>query len=680
LRIADWIAECRIAAALNSERRNCQAEPWKRSYRRGRFAAHPYYDPIPQLSATPKSKFRGAPMRKVVVVSPALIALSFLALATASFAQSSARVSAAAARRGGEAGVSRVIVMAADPTGADAAAAAVQRAGGRVVRSLPIISGYAAELPNQAIVALAANRSVARVTLDHIVSATMERTAATVGARAVRAELGYDGSGIRVAIVDSGIASWHDDLGDGNGAQRVDRFVDFVNGRTAPYDDYGHGTHVAGIITGNGADSGGARAGIAPNARVVALKVLDQSGSGRSSDVIAALDYVLANRAALNIRIVNLSIATGVYDSYDVDPLTLAARRLVDAGIVVVAAAGNYGRGPDGRTMYGGVTAPGNAPWVLTVGASSHMGTVDRADDTVATFSSRGPAAIDAAAKPDLVAPGVGIESLSDPQSAWYSTQAQFLLAGTAATSYLPYLSQSGTSMSTPVVTGAVALMLQANPGLTPNAVKAILQYTAQIYAQYDPLTEGAGFLNAAGAVALARYFSSPSGERPTGPDWSGHLIWGNRMISGGRLTADANAWSTTVKWGAAVTPAGQAVGWGEICRFDSCDTGAHQWSRWRITCDACSDSKWSNGDARNVVWGGLCGGANCDQPWSLSLFTATTTGDTVVWGTGQDGDTVVWGTSGDGDTVVWGTGEGDTVVWGTACADSSCTAVVWSR
>src|SRR5207248_1021474 len=301
--------------------------------------------------------------------------------------------------------------------------------------------------------------------------------------------------GRTLGVIDSGITPWHDDLAAPTaGAQRVDRFVDFVNGRLAAYDDYGHGTHVAGIIAGNGFDSSGARSGIAPAAHLVVLKVLDGSGRGRISDVIAAFDYVVRNKDTLNIRIVNLSVATGVYESYSTDPLTLAAQQVASAGIVVVAAAGNNGRDPQGTTQYGGVTAPGNAPWVLTVGASSHMGTSDRADDTMAAFSSRGPAAIDYKAKPDLVAPGVGIESLSVPASLFYATDTRYLLPGTVPTSYLPYLSLSGTSMAAPVVAGTVALMLQANPALTPNAVKAILQYTSETYDGYDPLTEGAGF------------------------------------------------------------------------------------------------------------------------------------------------------------------------------------------
>ena len=176
--------------------------------------------------------------------------------------------------------------------------------------------------------------------------------------------------------------------------------------------------------------------------------MLDGAGSGRISDVIAAIDYVVENKDALNIRVINLSVAAGVYESYDSDPLTLAAQRAVNAGIVVVAAAGNHGRSADLRTQYGGITAPGNAPWVLTVGASSHMGTTDRSDDTIAPFSSRGPGAVDAGAKPDIVAPGVGTESLSDPDSALYSSDSAYLLNGSVWTSYLPYLSLSGTSMA----------------------------------------------------------------------------------------------------------------------------------------------------------------------------------------------------------------------------------------
>jgi len=532
-------------------------------------------------------------------------------------------------------GRSRVIVRGVDATQLSGLVAAVRSAGGAVARALPIVNGCAATVPNAALTVIAASGLVQHLSLDRVAAGALERTGATVGSTTLRQQFGYDGGGVTVAIIDSGITSWHDDLAGATGTQRVDHFVDFVNGTTTPYDDYGHGTHVAGIVAGDGFDSSGARGGIAPAAHIVALKVLDRTGAGRISDVIAALGYVVAHSGELNIRVVNLSVAAAVYESYNLDPLTLAAKAAVDAGIVVIAAAGNNGRSPDGATRYGGVTSPGNAPWVLTVGASSHMGTVDRSDDTIAVFSSRGPTAIDGAAKPDVVAPGVGIESLSDPSSGLYSTKSAYLLNGTASTTYLPYLSLSGTSMSAPVVAGTVALMLQANPTLTPNAVKAILEYTAQPYAGYDRQTQGAGFLDAGGAVEMARSFAVAGGGDAPAPRWNAALIWGSRQVSGGRLRANASAWSSAVTWGSPVTNAGEAVDWGVVCLSAACDA---------------------------------------TSAWTL----ASMLGGSAVNGV-ADGDTVVWGTT-DGDTVVWGTTDGDTVVWGTSCTDPGCEPVVWPR
>ena len=560
-------------------------------------------------------------------------------------------------------GRSRVIVRGADGVSDDDLDAIVRGNGGGNGRSLRLIRSRVSELPDAALEALASDPRVARVSEDRRIAGAMERTSSTVGATTVRRDLGYDGAGIGVAVIDSGAAASHDDLMGSNGAPVVDRFVDFVGNEAAPYDDYGHGTHVAGIIGGSGHDSDGARAGIAPGVRLTVLKVLDRKGNGYISDVIAALDYVVANREALNIRVVNLSIATGVYESYTTDPLTVAAETVVKNGVVVVAAAGNNGRGPDGTIRHGGVAAPGNAPSVLTVGASSHMGTIDRNDDTVATFSSRGPSAVDYTAKPDLVAPGVGIESLSAADSTLYSTRSRYLLPGTVATTYLPYLSLNGTSMSAPLVTGTVALMLQANPSLTPNAVKAILQYTAERHDGYDPLTEGAGFLNALGAVQLARYLLSPATDNyPDDASWSKTLLWGNQLVRGGRLTSDANAWPNDVEWGSTATPGGQSVEWGIVCGDATCE----------------SNSPWRLGEsfAINVVWGPTCDGADCQMPWTGSVYGTNDEGDTVVWGTGDE-DTVVWGTT-DEDTVVWGTTGEDTVVWGTSCSDPDCEPVIW--
>jgi serine protease AprX len=554
-------------------------------------------------------------------------------------------------------GRSHVIVRVREDVPTVIAEATLRRLGGTSSRALRVINGHAGELPNGALAALAASPWIERVSEDRLITGTMERTAATVGAAAVRETLGYDGAGIGVAIIDSGITPWHNDLaGPQASIQRVVRFIDFVNGQEAAYDDYGHGTHVAGIVAGNGHDSAGARSGIAPGAHLIVLKTLDASGTGRISSVIAALDYVVAHKTELNIRVVNLSLRAGVYESYDSDPLTLAAKRAVREGIVVTAAAGNLGRSVEGRMQYGGVTAPGNAPWVLTVGASSHMGTTDRSDDLVATFSSRGPGAGGHSAKPDLVAPGVGIESLSVPDSALYTSRSQMLLSGTIDRPYRPYLSLSGTSMSAPVVAGTVALMLQANPALTPNQVKAILQYTAEVHPGYDLLTQGAGFLNAKGAVDLALYFAAPRGTPyPAMPGWSRSLIWGNRLVRGGRLTADVNAWAASVVWGAE-----KEVKIGILCTDADCEAAEAKWIPWDVSASP-----------HNVVWGSLCGGDNCQTDWSPgAVFTSN---DSVVWG--MDNDAVVWGM--ESDAVVWGMSD-DGVVWGMSCSDQSCEPMIW--
>ncbi len=410
------------------------------------------------------------------------------------------RVPAAPAVRVPAAPSVRVIVQTTDVQGLQAR---IAQLGGRTGRHLPRMHGLVAEVPGDQFEQLNADPLVQSVRVDRPIRGTLELTAATIGARWVTDNLKFDGTGIGVAIIDSGVTRGHDDLG-GN---KVAHFADFVAAQAQPHDGYGHGTHVAGIIAGNGYDSGGARRGIAPGAHLVVLKALDDDGDGFISDAIAAIDYAIEQRAAFNIRVINLSVAAGVFESYGTDPLTLAARRAVDAGIVVVTAAGNLGRNAKGQQQFSGITSPGNAPWVLTVGAASHQGTVDPSDDTIAPFSSLGPSLIDLVAKPDMVAPGVGIESLADNGSTLFRARASARLWGTVGTPAQPYLSLSGTSMAAPVVAGTVALMLQANPALTPGAVKALLQASAVEHAGYPRIAQGAGFLNARGAVELAQTF-----------------------------------------------------------------------------------------------------------------------------------------------------------------------------
>jgi serine protease AprX len=501
---------------------------------------------------------------------------------------------------------------------------AIRGVRGTIGRRLFSVGGQVALVPNASLAALSRLPGVQSVSLDRRVQGTLERTSATVGASWVRENLGFDGTGVGIAIIDSGVANWHDDLGSG----RVTRFVDFVNFQPAAYDDYGHGTHVAGIIAGNGHDSQGRRRGIAPGATLLVEKVLDASGQGYISNVIAAIDYAVANRDTLGIRVINLSVAAGVYESYTTDPLTLAAKRAVEAGIIVVSAAGNLGRAADGKIQHGGVGAPGNAPWVITVGASSHNGTTDRSDDTVAAFSSRGPTAIDYQAKPDLVAPGVGIESIAEAGSTLWNTKPLMRLWGAVPTAAEPYLSLSGTSMAAPVVSATIALMLQANPALTPNLVKALLEFTAESHAQYDSLAQGAGFLNARGAVELAQSMASGAaladaapgrGERPAA-EWSRRIVWGNHRVGGGRLVASASAWRTDVMWGSALTPEGSPIAWGTQCADQDagpdCGTVA-----WGTATRAATDE---------IVWGPGCSGVECDGiAWSANLLDET---DNMLW------------------------------------------------
>jgi serine protease AprX len=554
-----------------------------------------------------------------------------------------------------------------------------------------------AEVDNTELANIASHPQVKRVMHDRPTFSTLERTGLTTGATLVRERMGFTGRGVGVAVIDSGISNAHDDLyrlsawswSATNG--RVSHFKDFtvdakVWSSNPAYDDYGHGTHVAGIIAGTGYDSNGKHKGIAPGAKLVGLKVMDGLGRGYISDVIAAIDYAISVRASYNIRVINLSVAAGVYESYWSDPLTLAARRAVDAGIVVVASAGNLGQNEAGQKQAGGITSPANAPWVLTVGAASEEATSVRSNDTIAKFSSRGPTWIDFGAKPDLVAPGVGIESLSDRSSTLYYSLPDMLLSGFAGLglTYKPYLSLSGTSMAAPVVSGTVALMLEANPKLTPNAVKAILQYTAQVKSNTSALVQGAGMLNARGAVRLAKFFAAPAagvgsmGDTIQGEwtPWARHIVWGNYRISGGIPLPGSNAWSPSVRWGSLKTSTGARVVWG--ARFDDnivWSTGSDDNIVWSTAGD--DNIVWSTVGDDNIVWST---GGDDNIVWSTAaddnIVWSTGADDNIVWSTAGD-DNIVWSTAGD-DNIVWSTGTLQNVVWGGDCGGRNCQQVLW--
>jgi Subtilase family len=376
----------------------------------------------------------------------------------------------------------------------------------------------------------------------------------------------------------------------------------------------------------------------------------------------------------------------------------------VDAGIVVVSAAGNMGKNAAGQIQYGAITAPGNAPWVLTVGASSTQGTPTRDDDVIGDYSSRGPTKIDYSAKPDLVAPGTGTVSLAAPGSNFYQNKPGNLVAGLTATAFTPYLTLTGTSMAAPVVAGTVALMVQANPALTPNGIKAILQYTAQVYPGYNGLTQGAGFLNTLGAVRLARFYATGSlGDKiPVQKIWSKHILWGNHMLKRGVPVPTTNAFRLGVVWGAATTDAGDNIVWGSQCATDDCDnivwgsaadTDNIVWGS-SVTGDNIVWGSGVAGDDDNIVWGSDCGGGDCDNiVWGSFdaadniVWGSAAPGDNIVWGSnalnddnivwgssGDDSDNIVWGSSAD-DNIVWASSADDNIVWGSSAADDN---IVW--
>lgn len=379
----------------------------------------------------------------------------------------------------------------------------VHSLGGFDKKRFKHIPGAAFTVPASALQDLANDPDVAYISLDRKVKSHLDLSAAAINAT-VAWSSSYTGAGVGVAVIDSGIDSHVQDLGNANGQtdpahSRVIYAENFLVPATNPdgsrnnahyqtNDGYGHGTHVAGIIGGNGFLSSGNNAtttykGIAPSANLIDFQVLDSNGNGQDSTVIAAIEEAIELKSVYNIRVINLSLGRPVYESFAQDPLCQAAEQAWQAGIVVVVAAGNDGRDDSfNNNGYGTINAPGNDPYVLTVGAMNAKFTPFAGDDVITTYTSRGPTMIDHVVKPDIVAPGNHISSLLNPNAYLAVTYPQnivnplvYLTQGGGQS----YLILNGTSMATGVVSGAVADLLSANPSLTPDQVKAVLMLSA---------------------------------------------------------------------------------------------------------------------------------------------------------------------------------------------------------
>ncbi len=388
-----------------------------------------------------------------------------------------------------------VIVRGSDQSPTSAVRRAVTGLGGFVTADLPLVHGVAASLPGSAVSALATNPEVVSVTLNRYgrfsqltydEASTASSFAKTSGATTAWAS-GNLGEGVGVAVIDTGIASMNDLEG------RIVHGPD-LSGEGSTIDSFGHGTVMAGIIAGSGADSagqdGGAHNGVAPKAHVVGIKVAGRNGVVDVSTILQAMHWVSAYKSEFNIRVLNLSWGTTSTQSPDVDPLNYAVQRLWSEGVVVVVAAGNSG--PNAGT----ITKPGDDPIVLTVGAFNDNQNTDPSDDTLPAWSSKGPTAA-GLAKPDLVASGRFIVSTRA-----YGSQIE--IDNRKALRSPSYIRGSGSSQAAAVVSGSVALLLAARPELTPDQVKAMLMSTASPMGSRDPNSQGAGRIQLGNALAVS--------------------------------------------------------------------------------------------------------------------------------------------------------------------------------
>ena len=349
--------------------------------------------------------------------------------------------------------------------------------GARVTHQLPLIASFVAELNKFQVTklidagyAVFPNKSVKsdgwaigqRIGYTRA-SATRMSNAASLH------DSGIYGSGVTIVVLDSGVKTMTGIRQDVYGNHRVYGTYDAVNNKTSMNDgeESGHGTHVASIALNSERDIDGEYYGIAPGARLISVKAFDADGQSTYADVIRGIEWSIYYRQAYNIRVLNLSFSSEPLSYYWQDPINQAVMKAWQAGIVVVTSAGNGGVTPMG------IGVPGNLPYVITVGATTDNYTPDDdTDDRLASFSASGPT-FEGFVKPDLVAPGGHLMGLMESKMRLASLYPEFHDGG-------KYFTMSGTSQSSAVVSGVVALMLSADPSLTPDEVKCRLLDSAR--------------------------------------------------------------------------------------------------------------------------------------------------------------------------------------------------------
>lgn len=355
---------------------------------------------------------------------------------------------------------------------------------GKIKYKLPMIDAYVIEVEQDKLAQLEEENALLSFELDTHITAQMNRAAEIIELKWAHDRQIF-GDNIGVAVVDTGICMHKDFTEGGN---RILGFYDLIHGRTEPYDDNGHGSHVAGIIGGNGFLSNKKYIGLAPRCNLIGIKVLDQKGDGNISDVLAGLQWIIDNKEKYNIRVVNISVGTTTKENADENSLLVKGVNAVwDAGIVVVVAAGNNGPGPMS------ISTPGISRKVITVGSSDDRITVELFGNKTTDYSGRGPTA-NCIKKPDIVAPGSNIISCGTMKN---YQRYRYNLLNNPRTDYssLMYTVKSGTSMATPIVSGAIALLLSKYPNMTNKEVKLKLRESA-IDLGYPWSKQGWGLLN----------------------------------------------------------------------------------------------------------------------------------------------------------------------------------------
>jgi subtilisin family serine protease len=522
-----------------------------------------------------------------------------------------------------------------------AAEHAVESVGGQVGRRIGIIDGFVAEVPADSLDEIRGSGAVHSVTVNRTVQLLHSTEgfdpASDAGSiynatKSIKAQdvwrTGVTGAGVDVALIDSGVVPVNGLTAPGKIINGPDLSFEAPAEDLRSLDTFGHGTHMAGIIAGkdNGAStvseltSHDTFAGVAPDARILNIKVANARGATDVSQVLAAIDWVVQHRNdnGMNVRVLSLSFGTDGVQDYTIDPLAYAVEVAWRKGIVVVVAAGNSGYGS------AKLNNPAYDPYVIAVGADDTKGTHDVNDDVIPVWSSRG----DGTRNPDFVAPGKSIAGLRAPGSYIDDSYPSGRVGSR-------FFRGSGTSQATAVVSGAAALLLQQRPNLTPDQVKRLLTSTATSLPSADPVAQGAGLINlkTAAAAPTPNYVQTWPTSSGTGSleqaRGSAHVTMDGVELTGERdifgSPWDGTSWSGT-SWSGTSWSGGMWNG----TSWSGTSWSGTSWSGTSWSGTSWSGTSWSGTSWSGTSWSGTS--------WSGTSWSGTSWSGTSWSGTSWSG------------------------------------------